>query len=640
MSVPPSVDLARAQELLANPSAETDSLIAVAYHHPALRPAVAAHPNASPELLSWLDSFGDPAASAAVAARRAQPGSPAAAQPATQAAVQPPLPQPPAAYPQPQSGLPPAAPTGAAASGTAPPAAYPQPGQAQPPTAAIQPTPTQPPAAYPYATPAGGPPSQVAPAAQPKPKRKGLMVGLIAGVVVVVLAVAAVLLVPKLFGSTDSDDRATPNFLNKPTLGPEIDVTEGLPEGTYLDSVTRATSPDQVVVLLSNGDCSEERCEYSRWWRGISLTKNEIMWTFALEDLGFDNPSTWWLSSLPAGQLGFGVYDQNDRPANSDGPVLVPGILAVLDSATGELVSSAEIEFALGNNDDLRIWGLNHGTMVVEPVAGPDGEPTIAGFSTADLSIEVWNYDAYVGNDAISREYRQITDDWVLTPAGYLAVEDGSLAPWGSDVDLRISPDGEVELPRVHYTLLSKHLLRVAKDEDGASTCMPWDMDTDQAKWAEPVDCTNTSWAISPDGLVSIGQGPTRSPESSTITYGLDTGEELWENLDGTPLAFMGETLVVAVAPDEETWTLALVDPTNGETIKEFDIPSDSGRIFGTEVLYVASLGDSRRLEAYSTNGSDADPLWTIKLGQEDRPIQIGSHLLIWNKQGIRQLEG
>ncbi|MCL2803418.1 MAG: hypothetical protein FWD29_05630 [Micrococcales bacterium] len=72
MSVPYPIDQATAQSILGDPAASTDQLIATAYHHPALRPAVAAHPGMTPELLTWLESFGDPAASAAVALRRAQ----------------------------------------------------------------------------------------------------------------------------------------------------------------------------------------------------------------------------------------------------------------------------------------------------------------------------------------------------------------------------------------------------------------------------------------------------------------------------------------------------------------------------------------------------------------------------------------
>lgn len=43
----------------------------IAEQHPNLRPAVASHPNAYPELLDWLESEGDPAVNAVISARRA-----------------------------------------------------------------------------------------------------------------------------------------------------------------------------------------------------------------------------------------------------------------------------------------------------------------------------------------------------------------------------------------------------------------------------------------------------------------------------------------------------------------------------------------------------------------------------------------
>lgn len=54
-----------------NPATDAETLREIAYHFPELRPAVAANPSAYPGLLQWLGELGDPAVSAALAARGA-----------------------------------------------------------------------------------------------------------------------------------------------------------------------------------------------------------------------------------------------------------------------------------------------------------------------------------------------------------------------------------------------------------------------------------------------------------------------------------------------------------------------------------------------------------------------------------------
>lgn len=643
MSVPPPVDQAKAQELLANPNADTTSLIAVAYHHPALRPAVAAHPNASPELLSWLDSFGDAAASVAVAARRAQADPPAAAQapqpefpPAAFPPPQPPVqaqaaapppppapavpaqpPQPPIAPPQPQAGPQPAWPSGAPASGMAP---------AAPPAVA--------PNAYSPAPPAAGP-------AAAKPKRKGLMIGLIAGVVVVALAVVGFLVVPKMFKSTNEYSWDLPDFFEKPTLSALINATEGLPDGTYVDTLGATAMADMAYVTLTNGTCSAEECGFDRWLRGISTKDNKIVWTFDFWDLGVENPHISRWASRPDGLLGMAVWNRADTFREEGATTTVQGVLAVLKAETGELVSQADVEWLQGPKDTIRVVTLRHGVMVTEPVLGSDGYPMIAAYSATDLTQEVWSTDAYSSNDAIDTDWRTINYDWVLTPAGYLSIEDGTLAPWGGDVDMQVSAEGELIKPWLKYTSRrNPFILRETRDEDGNGTCIGWDIDKDQPTWTEPAECS-TAINVSGHGNVYFGYGPNRTPGSSTIAYAFDTGEELWENTSGTPLGSLDGALVVVLeSEDKETLTLTMVDPKTGESIKDFDIPNESSRVYGGEVLYVATEGDSRSLEAHSVRPGDADPLWTIKLGEDDKVEGRGTHVVVWNKKGIRVLTG
>ncbi|WP_115728083.1 variant leucine-rich repeat-containing protein [Actinomyces culturomici] len=69
MSNPPSPR--DPEQSVADPTTSAGDLRLIAYYRPELRARVAAHPNAYPGLLDWLDVLGDPEVSAAVAARRA-----------------------------------------------------------------------------------------------------------------------------------------------------------------------------------------------------------------------------------------------------------------------------------------------------------------------------------------------------------------------------------------------------------------------------------------------------------------------------------------------------------------------------------------------------------------------------------------
>jgi hypothetical protein len=63
-------DYTTAEKAIADPSTNIQQLIDIARRHRMLLPGVALHPNASPELLDWLDSWGLPDLSTAVAQRR------------------------------------------------------------------------------------------------------------------------------------------------------------------------------------------------------------------------------------------------------------------------------------------------------------------------------------------------------------------------------------------------------------------------------------------------------------------------------------------------------------------------------------------------------------------------------------------
>ena len=64
-------DIQVAHNALNNPFTSGADLSAIAQTQPSLWPGVAAHPNAFPELLSWLGQFGDPAVQATLASRGA-----------------------------------------------------------------------------------------------------------------------------------------------------------------------------------------------------------------------------------------------------------------------------------------------------------------------------------------------------------------------------------------------------------------------------------------------------------------------------------------------------------------------------------------------------------------------------------------
>lgn len=65
------------ERIVTDPAASTEELYRVAQRRPDLYPAIAAHPNTYPDLLTWLASLGDPAVNRALASRAAHTGPPA-----------------------------------------------------------------------------------------------------------------------------------------------------------------------------------------------------------------------------------------------------------------------------------------------------------------------------------------------------------------------------------------------------------------------------------------------------------------------------------------------------------------------------------------------------------------------------------
>jgi len=97
------ISLDQATTAAADPTTSGKALQEIATHYRALWPKIAAHPNAYPDLLAWLNEVGDDQVKAAVAARLQEPNT-------ITAAITPPTTPPPVAQPLPQTMLPPMAP--------------------------------------------------------------------------------------------------------------------------------------------------------------------------------------------------------------------------------------------------------------------------------------------------------------------------------------------------------------------------------------------------------------------------------------------------------------------------------------------------------------------------------------------------
>ncbi|MDR0849510.1 MAG: hypothetical protein LBN10_10830 [Propionibacteriaceae bacterium] len=79
--MPDFTNLSIAQAALDDPTTSATDLQAIAASQPALWPGVVEHPSAYPDLLDWLQSFGDPAIAEAVATRRARESVPPVPEP-------------------------------------------------------------------------------------------------------------------------------------------------------------------------------------------------------------------------------------------------------------------------------------------------------------------------------------------------------------------------------------------------------------------------------------------------------------------------------------------------------------------------------------------------------------------------------
>ncbi|GAA3217770.1 thioredoxin domain-containing protein [Oerskovia jenensis] len=216
-----------------DPAAPPAVLAQVAAEHPDLRPRVAVHPGAYPDLLSWLAGWGDPAVDAALAARgQEEADTPRFASPYAPRAVTGPaeVGQQSAPYP---AAAHPAAPSPGAAYPTAPHPAAPQPATTYP-------------GGAPYAV---GPQVVAAHGPQPSAQRRArvTLLAVLAGLVLVLLVALVVFL-----ATTGGTPSAAPADPAEQGQGASPGTSPAPEEGSTSDAPANAT-PDH-GLLAGAGD--------------------------------------------------------------------------------------------------------------------------------------------------------------------------------------------------------------------------------------------------------------------------------------------------------------------------------------------------------------------------------------------------
>ncbi|MFC4222552.1 variant leucine-rich repeat-containing protein [Lysinibacter cavernae] len=682
---------AAARAALANAQTSPADLAQYAQNFPQLRHLVAAHPNAYPDLLTWLGQLNVPEINAALAAR-------------SQAA--PSVPETPAVPATPTYNAAPTAPTTPVAPGGAPSyATAPQAGGYQGPPAGNYGG-----AAY-QGTP-GGAPEQPA-----KKSKKGLIIGLSAGGAVVIAAIVAIciLVLPNLFGgSAASASGAVVDLYNEPKEGPDLSWPD---DGDDFTASGYSPSAIDGSVLLWNtsaaggsdydlsdlglddydlddldlGDYESE----SRWYEGYDedyadgfadgekfLATGESDYYSWLETNGtYDRymELTGYWDGFYDGSSGleFGFLAEkkpsgsSSKDSDSKDKDSKDSDSKKSDEATAGSIASANLDS--GDED----WNVNVGdasghddAQVVSAAALPGSNSVfVLTYSVADdestllaLSAKKGDVSSKADIDGAASAISVVTDSRVLVTSAdeFLAYDADDLdsdTVWSEDLDSKYSfpvkigddyvalddkvvnlsdgkkaPFGSDMDDEVSYRGLAGTDI-VFRTEAKSSTDTTynierWDVKNDKSMWD---DALKGSYVTGTEDFAVL-MTYNKKGEFETVRINLSNGSEEWKDevkSDGVVGILNGLLVVI-----DGKKVVGYANPDDEKfSFKSGIDDSDSGSfgsapILGSDTFY---LSDSDTLTGFKA--SDEGEMWSMDLDDGDAVAQVGDRIVIMNTE-------
>ncbi|MCL2467520.1 MAG: PQQ-binding-like beta-propeller repeat protein [Micrococcales bacterium] len=420
---------------------------------------------------------------------------------------------------------------------------------------------------------------QAAHAGTAKKSRKLLLLGVVAGVVVVALVGVAGWF-PRGTGTNAGSSAAgmAPDFVKKPRLGEPVDVADVLDgDFTWVRVLDLVDSSHMLVYGATYDPLAIPSPRNGSLVLGLlNLDSQTVDWQVDLcratgfKAVGFPYP-------LPMGDGSFVVRVQ-DRHSDAHKVVVI--------SSTGKVT---------GTRDVSGMAGGTHGYVVLVQPGAPS---TIGVAKASDIGNDLWRAD--VITEAVGL-YPAASDDaghlYVPTADGMVDGRTGKQLGYGAPSDngrvqYFAEPDGTVFRRDGNKTW--DHLTRVNPD-DG----------TDM--WDNAVD-TFRNYAVTQDMVVVVD-----TDDTTVQGFRKTDGTKAWSTTvaDTSMVAPLMSGTVAVVSADA---SVTIIDPKDGKkltTLNDVHAPFGFDAPSGKKVFYITRDG---HLKGYSATGSKSSALWTLDL--------------------------
>ncbi len=442
--------------------------------------------------------------------------------------------------------------------------------------------------------------------AAPRRRRTGLLVGaLVAGVVVIALVVAGILVVPSLLSSPSASTRL-PDYTAKPQ--PAWSTT--VEHGDYVGLSVEALGADRLLAVedvdgWSWKDRRGSAAPYADPSRLTALSSSDgsVLWSVAASDV------------LPAEREGE-QYLSVRRSTDGAHVVVATGgaasarssaSLAVLRGADGSVLSSTVLDGIL---DSMVIAGDRLILSVVTP-AGAE----VRAVSLADTGTALWRHavDASALPQFVDMSDQQAIGLWRDGRATYLDVETGRETVWS---------DGRI------FRTLGGALIAFGEWKDDGLVLARIEKDGTQ-RWEVRVD----AYQVVDGELFVFTGGRSDAGYRDLGRLDLGTGRSAWPAPAGDyqPMMVSGGRVLVAEVDGDGWGSTHWLDLGNGRvTGAPAPAPAeqwwgDVDRAFGPSTMYILDSD----IQAYALNGSGR--LWTYGLEEDEWARVLHSRLYVWN---------
>lgn len=432
----------------------------------------------------------------------------------------------------------------------------------------------------------------------------------------------------------DADPNPGADIFTQPRLSPPGDLWTGLTQGVVLEWLYPIDGSEVVIAELASGWCAETICPAPEsWLRGVSFDSGEILWTADLAQFGLPNPKSFYLSDPETGQLAVLVHEQVSRLPISDStglPAEMPIVIAILDGETGQVLRTGQVFYQPPDETGPDFDGpfpiaFASGTLVLGPMPGPENTYTSQAFSISNLNQPKWTAPSVHPLAELSREIPKAVGEWITTPYGYVALEDGSPAPWGRELVLADESGFLDHLPLVYYGAAPDGaVFQVVAESLNDCTCQLWDITSDQALWPKAVACAGAWSLVRGNGQYYAnhrGSDPDSvEPQDTLSVVSADDGHLLWSSPSGWAELVVDDRVLVSQYTD--IWGIdargpgLVLDAASGQFIKRLPWPESTSHVLGTRLIYtLAELGNT--VEAWDVLGDSMDPLWELDIGEQ-----------------------